>query len=129
MVVQDGKFIHKHYAKLMASLEVTLSRTAMSESSKLNIFTQESCRCLRNCSTNIPWEEKVTYLNQLMLSMMWANYSTKQRNILAWRVLAKHHNDLANHQLNGRSLYRSKELRQERVKPDKAKWIPLWPRH
>ena len=30
LVVQDGKFIHEHYAKLMVSLEVILYRTAMS---------------------------------------------------------------------------------------------------
>ena len=69
MAVKDGRFIFKHYAKLMASLEVTLNKTSMSESMKLNILTNEGSRRLRNCSVDIPWSEQVTYVNRLMISM------------------------------------------------------------
>ena len=70
MVVSVGKFLFKHFTKPVASVEVTLQRTAMSGSSKLNILTNEGFRRLRNCSLDTPWTEQVLLLNKLMVSMM-----------------------------------------------------------
>ena len=37
MRVVDGQIVHHHFSKPMASLEITLGRSALSQSSKLNI--------------------------------------------------------------------------------------------
>ena len=41
MAVRNGRFTLLHYSKPMASLEVTLERSSMSMSSKINILTAE----------------------------------------------------------------------------------------
>ena len=94
MTVVNGKFLHKHYSKPMSSLEVTLQRTLMSMSAKLNIIANEGYRRLRNCSPNLPWAEQVTYLNKLMISMLYGGYSGKTRQIVARRVIAKYTNNM-----------------------------------
>ena len=54
MRVVDGQIVHHHFSKLMASLEITLGRSALSQSSKLNIMVQEGKRRLKNTSKEIP---------------------------------------------------------------------------
>ena len=120
MVVSVGKFLFKHFTNPVASVEVTLQRTAMSGSSKLNILTNEGSRRLRNCSLDTPWTEQVIFLNKLMISMMWGGYSGKQREIVARRVLARYHTNLNNFRHQGRPLYRIKEGRVNILKPDKT---------
>ena len=48
----------------MASLEVILSISAMGMASKLDILTQEVSRRLRNCTIDLPWEEKISTYQQ-----------------------------------------------------------------
>ena len=50
MALIGNQIIHWHYRKPMASLELTLNKTAMSMANKLNILTQEGSRRIRNCS-------------------------------------------------------------------------------
>ena len=64
--VRNGRILFHHFSKTMASLEVVLSRSNMSMSSKLSILTQEACRRLRNFSPSIPWEVKLKEVNRLM---------------------------------------------------------------
>lgn len=123
MAVRDGRFIFKHYTKPMASLEVTLNMSAMSNSAKLNILTNEGTRRLRNCSIDIPWTEQIQYINRLMISMKWGGYSIHQREIVARRILAKYHNNISNYRDTGRPLYRSKEERASILKEDKTSWF------
>ena len=73
----------------MAILEVTLERSSMSMSAKLNILTAEGCRRLRNCGLEVPWGEQVEFLNKLMISMMWSGYTPKVREVVARRILAR----------------------------------------
>ena len=95
----------------------------MSMSAKLNILTNEGCRRLRNCSPNLPWAEQVTYLNKLMISMLYGGYSGKTTQIVARRVIAKYTNNMYNYREEGRPLYRSKSQRALVQKPDKATWF------
>ena len=77
----------------MASLEVTLEKSAMSLASKVNILTQEGSRRLRNYSQGIPWDVKKEYLDKLSIQMMWAGYSERTRELVITRVLAKDSNN------------------------------------
>ena len=57
--VRNSRILFHHFSQPMAFLEVVLSRSNMSMSSKLSIQTQEACRRLRNFSPSIPWEVKL----------------------------------------------------------------------
>ena len=48
MAVIGGQIVHHHYSKPMASLEITLKRSAMSTASKYNILVQEGNMRLKN---------------------------------------------------------------------------------
>ena len=120
MEVRNGRIIHYHYSKPMASLEVTNRRSAMSLSSKLSILVQEGIRRTRNMSKELPWEENKNLLQKLMIQMYWAGYSYGNREIVIRRILAKIDNDLASHIHEGRQYYRSKTERRQAVKSDKA---------
>ena len=74
MWVENGKILHSHYSKPMASMEVILYRSAMTMSSKMNILTQEGGRRIRNCSVSLPWQTVRGFLNKLMISMLWGGY-------------------------------------------------------
>ena len=69
MAVIGGIFRFKHFSKPMSSLEVTLQRAVISPSAKFNILTQEGNRRLRNYDLEMPWTQKVEYINKLMVSM------------------------------------------------------------
>ena len=86
-------------------------------------MTQEGNRRIRNCDLEMPWTQKVEYINRLMVSMKWGGYSQGFREIVARRVLAKYSNDVYNLQQTGKPLYRSKEQRSQVMKPDKASWF------
>ena len=58
-----------------------------------------------------------------MAQMLWCGYSTKDREIVAKRILAKQDNDMTSLLHEGRNLYRSKEERQQQIKTDKATWF------
>ena len=123
MAVLDGQIVHHHYAKPLASLEVTLKRSAMSISSKYNILVQEGNRRLRNMSNDIAWNQKVHLINLLMIQMTWAEYNLKDREIVARRIVAKLDSDLLSYQNEGKPYYRSKEERRETLKANKATWF------
>merc|ERR1712240_988396 len=116
----EMKILFRHYKKPMASMEVVNARSAMSQSSKISILTQEASRILRNCSPDLPWGEKVTFLNKLMISMKWSGHSEKVREIVTRRSLSRYFNNLRNLKESGRPLYRSMEMRKEVTKTDKA---------
>ena len=63
----DRQIVHHYYSKPMASLEITLERSALSQISKINIIVQEGNRRLRNTSRKIPWNNKVHLINKLMV--------------------------------------------------------------
>ena len=123
MAIVDGLIVHDHYAKPMASLEVTLGRSAMSKGSKYNILVQEGCRRLRNMSPSSSWDSKVPHINKLMIQMAWAGYTFKDREIVATRILAKYDTDIRNYTTEGKNIYRSKTERQNDIKATKSTWF------
>ena len=118
--VKDGRILFHHFSKPMASLEVVLSRSNMSMSSKLSILTQEACRRLRNFSPSIPWDTKLTEVNRLMWQMRSCGYSENLRKIVAKRTLGKYQTNQWNYNNLQRPLYRTKEERQSQLKEDKG---------
>ena len=109
MKVKEEQIRFIHYSKPMSSLEVVSSRSAMSYSSKISILTQEGSMRLRNCDLDTPWETKVSFINKLMIKMMWSGHTEATREVVARRILARYTTNLQNYNLYGRTLYRTKE--------------------
>ena len=62
--VKNGQIIYKFYKKSMASRKLVQARSAFSNCMKRSILLEEGLRRLRNCSPNLPWNNKVTFLNR-----------------------------------------------------------------
>ena len=123
MKVSNGLFTHRHYSKPMASIEIVNSKSAMSLGSKINILVNEGNRRLRNCDPDMEWSQKVPYINKLMVSMKWSGYSERTRELVGTRILARYNQSLSNFKTEGRSLYRTKEVRNAILKEDKSTWF------
>ena len=123
MKVESGRIVFRHYSKPMSSLEVVNSRSAMSTGSQISILVQEASRILRNCELSLPWNEKLFFLNKLMIRMMWSGHNQTVREIVARRSLARYFTNIRNFRETGRPLYRSVEQRRNVLKMDKATWF------
>ena len=58
-----------------------------------------------------------------MIQMKWANFPEKLREIVAKRALARMDTNIHNYHHMGRPIYRSKEMRKEDIRKDKATWF------
>ena len=65
-------------------------------------------------------DQKLPLLNKLMIQMLRAGYSLKDREIVIQRILAKFNNDLLSQKMEGRKMYRTKKDRKQDVKASKA---------
>ena len=113
MWVKDGRFYHDHYRKPMASKEVILARSLISNSQKRDILVQEGGRRLRNCSVEALWTSKTPHLNDLMLAMMRAGHNQPFRETVLSRILARYDNNLKLNNEENKPIYRSKPERIE----------------
>ena len=85
MAIINGQIVHHHFSKPMASLEITLKRSAMNTAAKYSILVQEGSRRLRNMDPKTSWDQKLPLPNKLMVQMLWAGYSMKDREIVSKR--------------------------------------------
>ena len=115
-----------HFSKPMASLEITMKRSAMSTAAKYSILVQEGARRLRNMVPNTILDQQLPLINKLMVQMLWASYSMKDREIVSRRILAKYTNHIYSIQVEGRKLYWTKADRQKDIKTTKATWLENW---
>ena len=94
MWIEGGLIKHDHYSKPMASKEVILARSLMSNSMKRDILVQEGGRRLRNCSPSLPWDQKARHVTDLMVSMMKAGHRETFRETVVMRILARYDNNV-----------------------------------
>ena len=111
--VEDNTIYHQFYKKPMASRKVTMARSALSTSQKRNILVQEGLRRLSNYSPNLPWSSKVLSLNLLCIDMKDCEHYEGFRCTIISRVVGKYKQNLANHNSGVKSMFRTKEEREE----------------
>ena len=75
---------------------------------------------------NTTWDQKLPLINKLMMQMLWAGYSMKDREIVSRRILAKYTNDIYSNQVEGRKLYQTKADRQKDIKTTKQHGSENW---
>ena len=90
MWVSEGLIRHTYYSKPMSSTEVILERSAISKGAKHDILTQEGSRRLRNCDVHMEWDQKVKYINKLMVAMNNGGHKQSFRETVAARIIGKY---------------------------------------
>ena len=126
--VKENIILHQFYKKPMATRKVTLARSALSSSQKRSILVQEGLRRLANYSPNLPWSEKIKSLNLLCIDMYDCGHSENFRTTIMSRVVAKYKKNLDNHMKGIKTMFRTKEEREEQInatggRKTKANWF------
>ena len=75
----QGKIMHQHYTKPMASRVGVQKNSAISEREKRTINTQELIRVMRNCHKDMPEEEKNEILSDSMKRLQNSGYNEEYR--------------------------------------------------
>ena len=124
MWVQDSIIFHEHYSKPMASRAVVMAKSAFPAGTKKNILLEEGSRRMRNCSPELPRENKVQHLNSFCVAMSQAGHTEQYRTMIITRVLARYQNSLKNHLNKSRKMYRSRVEREATSNTtDKSSWF------
>ena len=67
--------LHEFYTKEVSSKMMLSSRSALPMKVKRTVLTQEVLRVLLNCNPEIPWEQMVGHVNNMMRRMQYSGYS------------------------------------------------------
>ena len=76
---EDNTVRHTFYKKQVSSEFTILSRSALSESTKLNTVFMETYRRIINCDSMTPWEEVEDHISRYANIMRISGYSKTQR--------------------------------------------------
>ena len=102
----QGKILHKHYVKPMASRLVVQRSSTISERNLRTIHTQEIIRCLANCHKDIPEEEVNEIVENYMKKLQNSGYDEKfRREVLQAGTMGFEKQKVAS-ETGGRPLYR-----------------------
>ena len=123
----QGKILHKHYVKPMASRLVVQRSSAISERNLWTIYTQEIIRCLSNCHKDIPEEEVNEIEENYMKKLQNSGYDEKfRREVLQAGTMGFEKQKVAS-ETGGRPLYRPRGYKKvERYNEkdfNKTKWF------
>ena len=120
--VEGDEIKHEFYRKPVANTRLVMNRSALSTGSKRVILTEECLRRMRNCSINLPWQEKAKHLNVFSLDMKESGYpegyrkGILSRSIRRYEAEVKSHEDWERGEEGGRPNFRSGEERRMKKK-------------
>ena len=103
----------------MASRMTVHAKTAIPESQKRNIITQEVIRILKNCSRELSWEIKVKHLEQLSLRLQYSGYDMKFRREVIDSGVKAYRKMIENDKQNVIPLYRTREWKRMEEKSER----------
>jgi hypothetical protein len=86
--------------------------TTFSTGKKQAILLEDGLRRLRNCSPELDWSVKVGFLNKFSSDLRFSGHTANFRRTILNRVLNKYRTDLANHVEGRKTMYRSREERE-----------------
>ena len=75
----DGLIMHEHYMKPVSSRFTVHAKSAISQSAKRQILTQDALRILLNCSKSMLWRDKVVHLEKYTERLQYSGYDAKMR--------------------------------------------------
>ena len=110
--IEENHIRHQFYRKPMASRKLIQARSAFSTGKKQAILLEDGLRRLRNCSPELDWSVKVGFLNKFSSDLRFSGHTANFRRTILNRVLNKYRTDLANHVEGRKTMYRSREERE-----------------
>ena len=125
--IEDGEVRHHFYKKRMANRKLVQAKSAFSVA-KRSILVEEGMRRLRNCSPELSWAEKISFLNRFSSDMRYSGHGESFRLTVLKRVIGRYQAELSNHLEGRKKMFRSREEReldteQKRCKSQKDKWF------
>ena len=86
--VRNNQILHQFYRKPVASTRVIMARSAFSKSVKRSVCIQLAVRRILNCSPELPWQVKASFLSELALCMRESGHSTRFIREIIARAIA-----------------------------------------
>ena len=118
---------HSFYKKPMASKYTLRKGTAYPLGNLKTVLVEETLRRLRNCSPEMPWEEKGKFLTEYAKEMKASGHNEKFRKEIMEKAVRIYKKDLEEHEKGNKDIYRSREDREEQMrkkgKTDKSNWF------
>ena len=111
--VEDNQLWFRHYEKSVSSKKLIPKRSALPLKVKRNVFVNECVRRLKNCSLELPWEEKANFLTDYMARLKVAGYNQKFRMGILKQAVARYEGMLEANRDGKQPLYRSKEWQKQ----------------
>ena len=131
-VIMNGKdctvnvVLHEFYAKEVSSKMMLSSRSALPMKVKRTVLTQEVLRVLLNCNPEIPWEQTVGHVNNMMRRMQYSGYSKGFRYEIVQSGLLAYKKIQELDQTGVKPMYRPKEWRQNEGRKEKEEKRRSW---
>ena len=114
------------YKKKVSSEFTILSRSALSESTKVNTLFMETYRRIINCDSMTPWSEVEEHLSRYAIVMRISGYSKTQRYHTIKGAVERYREITREVEVGHReSIYRSGDKIRE-TKKDKMDWANTW---
>ena len=117
---------YEFYRKPMANRQVMLYKSAMPEQVKRTTSSQEVIRILRNCHPSLPWEEKVTHLNEFSERLRDSGYPERTRAEIIQSGLTGYERMKEVESNGGRPVNRLKGHEENERRKEKARKITNW---
>ena len=120
---RDGvpKVMHEHYVKDVSTRGLMNSNSAHPNSMKRNVLVNEALRILRNCSSELEWEQVVPHLNYFVRRMQYSGYPIEERYKVIKKAIDKYEEKENNREEGNRRFIPSIETRKNRIKNKKKK--------
>ena len=104
----------------MVRRRVVLATSALPTSVKTSILMEEGSRRLKCCTPQLPWADKVGFLNKFSCDMKNSGHSASYRRNILKRVILRYEMSLSNHLEGTKHMYRTRQERemQKKVGPN-----------
>ena len=118
----EYKLFHEHYMKDVSSRSLIHAVSAHPEDMKKNILINEVHRILRNCSSELEWEDIVPHLNYFVKRMIFSGYDTCMRyKVMKKAIDLYKKKERIRAENNSNRFIPSREVRKERFKKKREK--------
>ena len=123
----EGIIRFEHYEKPTANKSILSAKSALPMRQKRNIHINECVRRLRNCTPEMPWEEKREFLQDYVVRLYHAGYTEKFRYDVVKQSLARYEG-MVNADRDGQHpLYQQRDWqevdRRHRRQSKKTSWL------
>ncbi len=121
---KDGvtKILHSHYMKEVSSRALINAASAHSENMKMNVMINEISRILKNCSTQLPWEEMAKWVSYFVKRMQFSGYDKEFRHAVVTKALTRYDKRVEEYQRTGTMYPILTQKEKDEKRKNKKEW-------